>query len=197
MIGGKIAGEIGLVRGKGTLLETETPRREKVKELNPDPEVEAPAGNEILKDQTTIDGIDIILIEITDEIGVEAGVEVDDQGPLSEMVGMKEMPGKVIDQGLDLETEMLGRELDRSGGIKRMGGMLQGLPIQNLRNSFRKYCNYSPGVSSCCGPNVVAGVVGDGNEVSDGKPETFGGGGIGICEEEDAVDAACCLATSA
>ena len=127
MIGGKIAGEIGLVRGKGTLLETETPRREKVKELNPDPEVEAPAGNEILKDQTTIDGIDIILIEITDEIGVEAGVEVDDQGPLSETVGMKEMRGRVIDQGLDLETEMLGRELVRSEDIKRMGEMLRGL----------------------------------------------------------------------
>ena len=53
------------------------------------------------------------------------------------------------------------------------------------------------GISSCCGPSEVAGVVGDGSEVSDGKPETFGGGEIGICEEEDAVEVACCLAASA
>ena len=53
------------------------------------------------------------------------------------------------------------------------------------------------GVPSCCGPSVVEGVVGDRSEVSDGKPETFGGGEIGICEEEDAVEVACCLAASA
>ena len=45
------------------------------------------------------------------------------------------------------------------------------------------------------GPKAVAGVVGDGSEVSDGKPETCDGG-IGICEEEDDDDAACCLAAS-
>ena len=42
------------------------------------------------------------------------------------------------------------------------------------------------------------GVVSGSLEVSDGKPETCGGGGIGMCEEEDdAVEAACCLAASA
>ena len=76
-----IAGEIGLVPEKETRLETETPRKEKAKKLDPDLEVEVAAGNEIRKDQTMIDGIDIIPIEIIDEIGAEAGVGVDDQGP--------------------------------------------------------------------------------------------------------------------
>ena len=76
-----IAGEIGLVPEKETRLETETSRKEKAKKLDPDLEVEVAAGNEIRKDQTMIDGIDIIPIEIIDEIGAEAGVGVDDQGP--------------------------------------------------------------------------------------------------------------------
>ena len=49
---------------------------------------------------------------------------------------------------------------------------------------------------SVSGAKAVAGVVGDGSEVSDGKPETCDGG-IGICEEEDDDDAACSLAASA
>ena len=43
------------------------------------------------------------------------------------MVGMTETRGEAIDQGLDLETEMLGIELVRNGGIKKMGERLQGL----------------------------------------------------------------------
>ena len=43
------------------------------------------------------------------------------------MVGMTETRGEAIDQGLDLETEMLGIELVRNEGIKRMGERLQGL----------------------------------------------------------------------
>ena len=51
-------------------------------------------------------------------------------------------------------------------------------------------CGSGSGISGC-GPREAASVVGDGNEVSDDKPETFGvvDGGMGMCEEVDAVDA--------